>query len=399
MNNNNIQFYYYGIIFLLVVLAPVVSLNLYFSTKQKNELNNQSFINPKLEIIPSYSSSSEKDPQTATPELVISNNSVNSFQQVTYRVTSPPSFYYHLDLHKIVQGIVTKATERGLPTEALSITLVDLKQSQCCAYASYQDEQPRYPASIVKLFWLIALFHQYEAGILASGAVSEKDLFEMIHNSDNEAASRVLDAITQTESIKEELELKKLNEWGIKRYWTNYFFIKSNFSNINISQKTFPIPYIDLYEPEGADYQIRFPDPTQTQPIRNYLTTKSVARLLFDIERDEAVSPAYIGQVKRLLRRDLNPTAWQDVPYNAIHMFLGEGLPPDTEFYSKMGWTFNNRNDAAIIKSPDGSHSYILVIFGDDKAFYEDKEFLPLISKFVYEQMSTVPPSELSRQN
>ncbi|MBV5262081.1 serine hydrolase [Synechococcus moorigangaii CMS01] len=158
-------------------------------------------------------------------------------------------------------------------------------------------------------------------------------------------------------------------------------------------------PYIDLYEPEGADHQIRFPDPTQTQPIRNYLTTKSVARLLFDIERDEAVSPAYIGQVKRLLRRDLNPTARQDVPYNAIDMFLGEGLPPDTEFYSKMGWTFNNRNDAAIIKSPDGSHSYILVIFGDDKAFYEDKEFLPLISKFVYEQMSTVPPSELSRQN
>ncbi len=52
-----------------------------------------------------------------------------------------------------------------------------------------------------------------------------------------------------------------------------------------------------------------------------------------------------------------------------------------------MGWTFSNRNDAAIIASPDGKVHYILVIFGDNPKFYEDKTFLPTMSEIVYQQM------------
>ncbi|MFM8298422.1 hypothetical protein [Microcystis sp. BLCC-F210] len=52
-----------------------------------------------------------------------------------------------------------------------------------------------------------------------------------------------------------------------------------------------------------------------------------------------------------------------------------------------MGWTFNNRNDAAIIVSPDNKAHYILVVFGDEKKFYQDKEFFPILSRQVYNQM------------
>jgi hypothetical protein len=55
--------------------------------------------------------------------------------------------------------------------------------------------------------------------------------------------------------------------------------------------------------------------------------------------------------------------------------------------YVKMGWTFNNRNDAAIIVSPDNKAHYILVVFGDEKKFYQDKEFFPILSRQVYNQM------------
>ncbi|MFM6403568.1 MAG: hypothetical protein ACKPGT_02515, partial [Microcystis sp.] len=59
----------------------------------------------------------------------------------------------------------------------------------------------------------------------------------------------------------------------------------------------------------------------------------------------------------------------------------------NTQFYAKMGWTFNNRNDAAIIVSPDNKAHYILVVFGDEKKFYQDKEFFPILSRQVYNQM------------
>ena len=84
-----------------------------------------------------------------------------------------------------------------------------------------------------------------------------------------------------------------------------------------------------------------------------------------------------------LLTRDLNLLAWNTKPYNAIAGFLGESLPANTNFASKMGWRFSNRNDAAIIKSADGKAHYILVVFGDDPAYDEDKTFFPEISKKV----------------
>jgi hypothetical protein len=64
-------------------------------------------------------------------------------------------------LQKIVDNIVSLAQSRKLPIDKLSISLVDLNQSECCAYAAYQDSEFRYPASIVKLFWLVVLYSQY----------------------------------------------------------------------------------------------------------------------------------------------------------------------------------------------------------------------------------------------
>ncbi len=92
--------------------------------------------------------------------------------------------------------------------------------------------------------------------------------------------------------------------------------------------------------------------------------------------------------MKTLLKRDLQPTAWKQKPYNSIAGFLGESLPTDTTFYSKMGWTFSNRNDAAIILTPDGKHKYILIVFGDDPSFYKDKNIFPEISRTIYNQLT-----------
>ena len=89
------------------------------------------------------------------------------------------------------------------------------------------------------------------------------------------------------------------------------------------------------------------------------------------------------------MKRDLNTQLWKKEPFNPIAGFLAEDLPTKTQFYAKMGWTFRNRNDAAIIASPDGKINYILVVFGDDPAYYEDKQFFPLLSKEVYQHFNS----------
>lgn len=352
----------------------------------------------ELEIKEKNKLSTKNNNNTSTAKTKIEHRSTSHSEkiistQLTYNQTETPDFQQDKQLQGIVDEIVYLARQRGLRTDKLSISLVNLNslQSDTYAYASFADDLPRYPASVVKLFWLIVLFGQYEKGMLPPGKISETMLSDLIRDSDNEAGSFVLDTITKSESGSS-LPLETIKAWKAKRDTVNLFFERAGYSNINISQKTYPIPYLRMNLPVGRDKQIRDKNlelrKQENNPIRNYLTTKSVARLFGEIYSNQSVSDAYSNETKKLLKRDLNPAAWKNEPYNAIKGFLGEGLPSDTNFYSKMGWTFNNRNDAAIIISPDRQVSYILVVFGDDKSFYEDKSFLPEVSRLVYQQMT-----------
>lgn len=313
--------------------------------------------------------------------------------QLTYNVKQSPTFYQDQELQKIVDNIVNLAQSRKLPIDKLSISLVDLNQSRCCAYAAYQDNEFRYPASLVKLFWLVVLYSQYYyQGIEPNQIPPEKlkVISKMIKDSDNESASSIVDEITQTKSSKKDLPPEKLKIWISNRYTLNDFFasyfVDSLNYPLNITQKTFPIPHL-LENPRGPDLQIRQLNGKNSPPSRNYLNPSSVARLLSEIAQEQAISPAYSQAIKQLIKRDLHPQAWKEKPFNPIQDFLGQSLPVKTQFYAKMGWTFNNRNDAAIIVSPDGKAHYILVVFGDEQKFYQDKEFFPLLSRQVYNQM------------
>lgn len=304
--------------------------------------------------------------------------------QFTYNVVTPPPFKKNQRLQEIVDSIVNRVETRGLPVERFSVSLVDLSQSECCAYAFYLDQERRYSASIAKLFWMVALFGQYQAGIIPEGTVLYKKLSKMIKDSDNNAASFILDKITRTESGTD-LPSDELEKWIAKRYSINQIFEQAGYQNINLSQKPFPITDLKLDTPTGRDKQIRG---EQILPIRNYITTYNVARLMFEISTEQSISKRYSRQMKSLLERDLHPEAWKNKEFNAIEGFLGEYLPANAYFASKMGWTYGNRNDAAIIASPDGKAHYILVVFGDDPSFYKDKTIYPEISRMVYERMT-----------
>ncbi|WP_178378068.1 hypothetical protein [Chroogloeocystis siderophila] len=170
----------------------------------------------------------------------------NHLSQENFYKFYPSSLQSSQELQKVVDRVVSFIRSKNLSTENLSISLIKVNSGEV---AEYQAEKLRYPASVVKLFWLLAIYSYFEAGILQNLEQFHPDLYKMLKKSDNEAASRLLNSITNTKSGAK-LSSQEYQSWLNQRYSVNRFFQKAGYENINISQKTFPIPSEDMYEPK-----------------------------------------------------------------------------------------------------------------------------------------------------
>jgi hypothetical protein len=312
-------------------------------------------------------------------QVELAKKSTQQPVSIAYKANKEYQLEPDIRLQSAVKDAVALVQSRGLPIDKLSISLVDLNT---ISYAEYQELAPRFPASIVKLFWLIALFGYYDSGQVPEGTISTQDLNKMIQDSDNSVASRVLDQLTATTS-GDQLSSEKLSQWMLQRQSINQFFINSGYTDLNISQKNFPITDLKLSKPSGRDEQMRG---NSIQPIRNSLTSRDVARLLFDIDHGLAISPHYSQQAKSMMMRNFDQEKTKQ--YNSIKSFLGEGLDPNAvQLFSKPGWTSDSRQDAAIIRSRDGKTQYILVVIGDDPKFANDWHIFPRLSQRIYQHM------------
>ena len=111
------------------------------------------------------------------------------------------------------------------------------------------------------------------------------------------------------------------------------------------------------------------------------LTTNAVARLLHSIVGGVAVSSERSQQMMGLLKRNLDPADLpQDLEENQVIGFLGEGLPPNAQLWSKAGWTSQVRHDAAYIQILD-KQPYLLVVFTEGRDYSKNREILPFISR------------------
>lgn len=305
-----------------------------------------------------------------------------SSQNLIYNVSTRPPFSPDENMQAIVDEMVALVRRRGLSTETLSISLINLSESSCCGYGSHKDKTKRFPASITKLFWIVAYYAKEQRGLIEQN-ISNSELYEMINDSDNEVASDVVDAVTQAKSLDEQ----NFQVWLEKRHWLNRFFEGAGYPDINISQKNFPIPKHDLMEPEGFDLRMRN---GETRTIRNYLRTHDAARLLYEIEMGLAVSPYHSQQIKRFMKQNLDPNYWRSIQYNSIEGFFPELLPQNSQVFSKVGWYSGSRQDAAIIYSPDGRTRYILVVFGEDSDYAQDWRIFSDLSRLVYDRMTAL---------
>ncbi|MBW4508593.1 MAG: class A beta-lactamase-related serine hydrolase [Scytonematopsis contorta HA4267-MV1] len=241
---------------------------------------------------------------------------------------------------------------------------------------TYRGVERIYPASVVKLFYLVAAQEWLEKGMTQSSSELERAIRDMIVDSSNDATSLVLDILSGTTSGPE-LASGPFDTWKYQRQIVNRYYQSlgwEDLETINVCQKTWGD---GPYGRERAFYG-------ELLENRNMLTTNATARLLHSIVGGVAVSSARSQQMMGILKRCNNPDNLPKVEEDQVTGFIGGGLPQDSQLWSKAGWTSQVRHDAAYIEIP-GKRPYLLVVFTEGKAQAKSREVLPFVSQRVAE--------------
>jgi hypothetical protein len=238
---------------------------------------------------------------------------------------------------------------------------------------SYRGVERIYPASVVKLFYLVAIHEWLQGGMVAESLELKRAIRDAIVHSSNDATSLLVDILTGTTSGPE-LPPQPFETWQKQRNIVNRYFKSlgwEELESININQKT----WCDgAYGRERAFLG-------ELMENRNMLTTDAVARLLHSIIGGVAVSSERSQQMMQLLKRSLNPNELVEQDgENQVTGFLGQGLPDNAQLWSKAGWMSQARHDAAYIEIPD-LQPYLLVVFTEGKDNAQNKAILPFISQ------------------
>jgi len=254
-------------------------------------------------------------------------------------------------VQRIAGQTVEKFQPKGLAKDKLAMTVIDLRTGK---QASYRGNVPIYPASVVKLFYLVAAHQQMEASKLADTPELRRALHDMIVDSSNDATGMIVDSLTGTTGGPE-LPQAELAAWLEKRNWMNRYFAGLGYESINVNQKTF------AEGPYGRERQGRGPQFENN----NRLTTDATARLMQTIATRKAVTAARSEQMMTLLHREFAVPATD--PDDQAHGFSGSAMPAGAGYWAKAGWTSTTRHDATYVELPGGAH-YVAVIFTLDNA-------------------------------
>ena len=236
---------------------------------------------------------------------------------------------------------------------------------------SYRGFERIYPASLVKLFYLVAIAEWLEGGMVSDSPELQRAMRDMIRDSSNDATSLVVDTLTGTTSGPE-LSSGPFETWQHQRNLVNRYFQSlgwEELNGINVNQKTWgdgPYGRERAFVGELLDN-------------RNCLTTDAMARLLHSIIGGVAVSSQGSQQMMALLHRDLKVSPPDAGEENQVTGFLGEALPKNAHLWSKAGWTSQVRHDCAYIEIPN-QDPYLLVVFTEGKENAKNRQILPFLS-------------------
>lgn len=247
--------------------------------------------------------------------------------------------------------------------------------------ASYRGVERIYPASVVKLFYLVAVHEWLEQGMINASDELERALTDMIVVSSNDATSLVVDILSGTTSGPE-LPTGPFQTWQYQRNIVNRYLQSLGWpelATINVNQKTWGDgPYGRERVFVGELYE-----------NRNMLTTEATARLIHSIVGGVAVSAPRSQSMMNLMQRPLTANSQPGQDEDQVTGFIGAGLPPQAHLYSKAGFTSKVRHDAAYVELPD-QRPFMLVVFLDSKEHSQNRALLPFISEQIVEAVMAI---------
>jgi len=320
---------------------------------------------------------------------------VSAQQRLSDSDISPPANYEpayfrpsaELDalLGQAVEDVITAGGPGKFAREDIAATLVDLRDPHLNSSASVNGARRFYPASVVKLFYMVALERQLKDGKIVSTPELERGLRDMIVDSSNEATQYILDVLTDTASGGE-LPAAEFAAWSFRRNRVNRFFTRMGYANINVNQKTF---CEDAY---GREQQFR----NYKGENRNMLTTDATARLLTEIVLGRVADAERTDRMMRLMKRD--PFVEGKDPDDQAHAFSGKALIDrkltGARLWSKAGWVSRERHDAAYIETANGN-KFVLVIFTQNHG--NERGHIPALAGKIIEGLERARKTSLLR--
>jgi beta-lactamase class A len=275
-------------------------------------------------------------------------------------------------LSRAVGETLNKFIPKKMQYDNLAVTLIDLRDAKNLRMANFRGDAKIYPASVVKMFYLVAVHQWLKDGKLKDTPELRRAMKDMIVDSSNDATHQIVDVLTDATGGGE-LSPAELKIWSAKREAVNRYFKTMDYADINVVQKTY---CEDLY---GRERQF-----WNGGKNRNMLTTNSTARLLAEIALGKAVSSDASRRMLELLKRDPYKQSAdldsQDIGFTGIALKNMRSV----NLWSKAGWTSNSRHDAAYVETP-GGQKFVLVVFTEK--FANERDIIPDIAAKILQEL------------
>ena len=252
------------------------------------------------------------------------------------------------------------AGDAALREQTLRVAVIDLPAGAAPRLAQRNGDSPVYPASVVKLVYLMAAYAWRDQGQLEIDPAFARLLRQMIYASSNHATQIVLRRLTGTQAGPR-LEPEAYDAFRQRRLRVKHWLQDLGIDDLHTVHPTYDgggdLYGRDLQFLEDPNVEGSLPDQTGPYHNRQAMTASGTARLLALLATDQALSPESSAEVREQMRRD--PRRQH---YLMQRIAGGADLRPDLEVYSKTGTWGPIFADAGIVRHASG-HQLVVVVF------------------------------------
>ena len=252
------------------------------------------------------------------------------------------------------------AADPALGKVRVRVALIDMRDADHPTFAEHDGTRPVYPASVVKLVYLMAAYRWQELDRLTIDADLRVDLWEMIHPSSNLATQRVVTRLTgfgpgpalpPADYVRFRDARLSMKRWLEQMGISDLHCVHPTFNgNDDISER-------DRQLLRDASVAGGLPSVDGEFKNRQAMTALGTARLLALLATDRALAAEDARTVRELMRRDPD-----EQPYQRLRIAGGALRVPGVEVFSKSGTWGPIFADAGIVRHASGKQ-LVLVVF------------------------------------